>query len=335
VSLHNSLVATLTAPKTIEWREEHLTEPGPHELLCQTVVSAISPGTELAAYRGAAPLRAGVGYPRLMGYCNVARVVGVGEAVTAYREGDRILSFMSHRTSFVISENDVLMGLPEAVRSEDAVCAYLFHLGYNAVLRANVRAGSRVCVLGLGALGLTTVACAALAGADVWGISDQPYPSSIAREVGARDVVGRASVQGMLERGELPNADVVVVTTNGWADWEMALQLAAQFGVLAVLGFPGRDQGAPASNPLDSRYFYTKQLRIEAVGLSPEKPDSRGFSRFNERDNLAYLVDRISTGHLKPERLVSGTFPGADLAQAYESLARRDNSPITYLLEWQ
>ena len=334
MNLRHSLVATLTAPRAIEWREERLPEPGPHDLLCRTEVSAISPGTELAAYRGATPLRAGVGYPRLTGYCNVARVVAVGEAVTAYRAGDRILSFMSHRTAFVISGNDVLLRVPETVRSEDAVCAYLFHLGYNAVLRADVRAGSSVCVLGLGALGLTTVACAAMAGADVRAVSDHPHPSSIAREFGARDVVKRADVAGMLDRGELPYADVVVATTNAWTDWETALRLAAQQGMVAVLGFPGRDQEPPASNPLDSRYFYTKQLRIEAVGLSPEKADSRGFSRFNERDNLAFLVDRIRTGHLTPGKLVSGTFAGTDLAQAYESLARRDNSPITYLLEW-
>jgi threonine dehydrogenase-like Zn-dependent dehydrogenase len=91
----------------------------------------------------------------------------------------------------------------------------------------------------------------------------------------------------------------------------------------------------PTVNPLDSQHFYVKQLRVEAVGLSPERPDSRGFLRFNERDNLAFIASRISAGVLDPTPIISGSYPGRDIQRAYDDLVSRRESPVTYLLDWQ
>ncbi|MBK6637169.1 MAG: hypothetical protein IPG34_05480 [Rhodocyclaceae bacterium] len=160
-------VAILEAPRDLHFKEETLDPAavGDGDVLAETIVSAISPGTELAAYTGAPPLRPGVVYPRLVGYCNVARVLACGKAVSSVAPGDRILTFSSHRSHFCIPATDVLAVLSDGITSEDAACAYLFHLGYDAVLKSDVRAGSEVIVIGLGVLGLATVALAALAGA--------------------------------------------------------------------------------------------------------------------------------------------------------------------------
>ena len=55
----------LDQPGQLALREEPLASPGDGEILCETIVTAISPGTELAAWRGLPPLRPGVVYPRL------------------------------------------------------------------------------------------------------------------------------------------------------------------------------------------------------------------------------------------------------------------------------
>lgn len=328
-------VVHLLAPRQLELRQEALAPPAAGELLCETLVTAISPGTELAAYVGLPPLRAGVVYPRLQGYCNVARVIAKGAGDSGFDVGDRVLSFTSHRSHFVIPASQVLYRLPERADANDAVCTYLFHLGYNAVLRSGVRAGSRVLVVGLGALGLTSVAMAARAGAIVFALSDQRKPAQLALAAGATAVHPRSEVAALRDGLGQGLADVVITTTNGWADWNTAMQLAGPFGTIASLGFPGRGEPVPQGvNPLDSQYFYAKQLRIESVGLSPEFRDARGFSRFNERDNLAYLAGEILQGRLSPALLVSGTLPGTEIKQAYERLLAREDSPITYLLSW-
>ena len=332
--MRESTVVHLVEPGRLELHSAPLGEPGPTEVLCETLVTAISPGTELAAYAGLPPLREGIAYPRLQGYCNVGRVLAVGSEVLSVAVGDRVLSFTSHRSHFILPEADLLLRLPERARSEDVVCAYLFHLGYNAVLRSGIRAGSRVLVVGLGVLGLTSVAMASLAGATVYGLSDQSRPAKIAHELGASCVCGRNETEALCNALGSGLADVVIVTTNTWSDWGIALQLAAPLGTVAVLGFPGRGSVPGPFNPLDSRYFYAKQLRIEAVGLSPERPDNRGFARFNERDNLEFLAGKIVVGQLNAGALISGEYPGTHIEQAYQDLIARKNSPVTYLLRW-
>jgi threonine dehydrogenase-like Zn-dependent dehydrogenase len=323
-------VVWLDAPGVVVLRSEPVGELREGEVLCDTIVSAISPGTEIAAYQGLPPLRPSVGYPRLQGYCNVARVVSSQAQDLA--PGDRVLSFMSHRSRFRLPSGDVLFKLPEDADARATACAYLYHLGYNAVLRSGVRAGSRVLVIGLGVLGLTSIAMARVAGADVFAVTNQLQPAAIASSLGARvfDRSGRAALAEALGTG----ADVVISTVNGWEDWRLALEMAAQNGVIACLGFPGRGEALPAFNPFDSQYFYMKQLRIEAVGASPETNDSRGFLRFNERENIRWIASLIAAGRLDPRQLISGIYPGREIARAYEDLAARKGAPLTYLLDW-
>ena len=325
----------LDAPGTLTFREEILGVPGPREILCETIVSVISPGTELAAFRGLPHLRPGVTYPRLLGYCNVARVLAVGEEVVGIAVHDRILTHQSHRSHFLIPAADVLLVLPPVADGAEIACSYLFHLGYEAVLSSRARPGSRVLVLGLGALGLTSVAAAHLAGAEVVAVSEHAGPAARARRMGANLVLRRADLAGTEFPWGPAGADIVIVTTNGWNDWGLALRHAADRGVVACLGFPGRGEGSPPMNPLASEYFYVKQLEIRAVGHAPQRPDARGFLRFNERDNLAFIARMILQGKLPASELLSGGYPAASIEDAYQTLSAREDSPVTFALEWK
>lgn len=327
-------IAYLEDAGRLTFREERLSSPAPNQLLCRTLASVISPGTELAAWKGLPPLRPGPVYPRLVGYCNVAEVIACGRDVAQIAPGDRVLSYASHCTHFLLDEQDVPLVLDCALEPVMAGTTYLFHLGYNAVLRAAVRPGSRVLVIGLGALGLTSVAMAHIAGADVQAISDQSATAAIARDFGARNVLGRADAEQCKGDWGGKGADVVISTTGSWSDWLVALKAAGQMGTIAVLGFPGRGEALPDFNPLASQYLYDKQLRIEAVGASPDREDRKGFLRFNERANLAYISGLIAAGRLNPSALVSRIVGGFELADAYEALASRTEPAVTFALDW-
>lgn len=324
-------VVRLLAPHELVFEDELLASASPGELVCETIVTALSPGTELAAYVGKPPLRPSVVYPRVQGYCNVARVVESN--ADGYRMGDRVLSFTSHRDRFVLSASDVLYRLGGNDVAGEIACAYLYHLGYNAVLRSGTRPGSKVLVVGLGALGLTSCAMAAVAGADVYALSDHAQPAALAMQMGATAVFARSD-DALMAEALGSGADVVIFTTDAWTDWEIALRVSAQNGTIAVLGFPGRDKAPGQFNPLASQWFYMKQLRIEAVGWSPEQDDSRNFLRFNERANIAWLARLIGQHRIDPRLIISGVYPAGEIAQAYANLLARVNSPVTYLLKW-
>lgn len=333
-------IARLEGPHRLVWAEDSLPATAPEGChRCETLVSAISPGTELAAWTGAPPLRPGPVYPRVNGYCNVARVLESAPGTRHAQPGDRVLSFTSHRSHFDLADADVLAVIPDSLSSEAASVAYLYHLGYNSILRADVRPGSRVLVVGLGALGMAAVSMAHLAGADVAAVSGQPALRDMALKAGARVASPRqefaAEAVWPARQGQAAGADVVVLTTGSWDDWRFALQAATVRGTVAVLGFPGRGLPMPADNPLDPQYFYLKQLRIEAVGMSPEIADSRGFLPFNERANLAWIMDLLANGRLDPSGFTRHVAPASTLAAVYDQLLARTAGQLTSLLSWQ
>ncbi len=330
-------VVYLYNPYKLKFKKENIddTNLNSTELLCETLYSVISPGTEVAAYSGAPPLRSSVTYPRLVGYCNVARVLDIGLGVKAYQVGDFVLTFSSHRSHFVITESEVLSTIPKGLKLEYAACAYLYNIGYDAVLKTNISYGMPVVVMGLGVLGLGAVRMATNAGASVYAISDYDTPKKVAYEYGALKVYSRSEFDQLeLQLGKRL-ADVVITTSGSWSDWHMALKLAGTSSEIGVIGFPGRGLPIPEFNPLDSQYFYSKQLSIKAAGLSPEINDSREHLKFNEKSNLEFILSQMLTGAINPESIITDIIPANNLKYAYDDLLERKNSPITFVLKWK
>jgi threonine dehydrogenase-like Zn-dependent dehydrogenase len=306
----NSKIAYLTNPYKLIFKDKIVDDNGLEKgyILCETLFSVISPGTEVAAYTGAPPLRLGNGYPRLVGYCNVARVIKVGEDVSSVSVGDRVLNGSCHCSHFLIPESDVFAIVPDNVTSRQAACAYLYHLGYDAVLKSGLNYGDSVVVLGLGVLGLASVAMSSRAGANVYAVSDYSVPTQIAKKFGAKQIFDRENFLDLERILGDRLANVVISTSNSWLDWDLALQIAGRNSFIAVLGFPGRGLSSPKNNPLNSQYFYAKQLNIQAVGHAPIENDTRQFLKFNQKDNLSFILSEIEAGYLNPDLLISGVF---------------------------
>lgn len=326
-------IAELGGPEQLAFRSEALRlEPGAGQVAARTLTTAISPGTELAAWSGAPPLRPGNPYPRLVGYCNVAEVQRVGDGVPDLRQGDRIYTHQSHRSAFVCDASAVLAKVPPAVDSVAAATTYLYHLGYDALMRGGCRAGSRVAVLGLGTLGLTTVTMARVAGAEAVAVTGQRGRDDLARAVGAGRVLAKDVDDATLEGVQ---ADIVVTTAGSWSDWRLALRLPRRGGTIVALGFPGREEGAPDFNPLDSQFFYDRQLTIAACGLTSNLAAAAHEMRFNLSRNCAYILRLIETGAVDPARIVTTECRWDELEEVYRRLAARDPEQVTAVLRWQ
>ena len=333
-NFYNSDVIWLESPRNIVIKSEQLQSPASKEIICKTIVTAISTGSEISHYLGFPPLvpRKSI-FPRQLGYCNVSEVIEVGKNVNSVKEGDRVLSFSSHRSRFVLKERDVKYILPKNSNSDFISTTYLYHLGYDAVLSSGIKLGSKVLVIGLGLLGLTSVSMAKLAGGNVTAISDNKFAYDVAIKNGAINTYSRKEILEKTNKKTL-NFDVIVITTNKWTDLEIALKSASQKGNISLLGFLGRGEEKINFNPFSSQYFQTKQLTIKAVGLSPEFPDDRGFLRFNEIDNLKFIASLIDEKKIKPETIISDSYFYKDISKAYDRLVSRKDSPITFLIRW-
>lgn len=333
-----SKVVKLTAPRKLVF-EDYILEPGnlkSGEVYAETIYTAISPGTELAAYRGDPPLRPGNIYPRLVGYCNIARVKAVGPAVMNYKPGDIVLNFQSHRSAFICSQDKLAAALPTDSDIEAASATYLYHLGYNALLKGSFTPGMNIAVVGLGTLGLTTVALAHQFGGNVFAFSNQESSRKLALELGAKAFPKRFDdiADKLNNYTHSVGIDLVVSTSNLWQDWKFALQLARRGATISVLGFPGRAQPSPDFNPIGSMYFYDKQLTLIACGFSPDLEAAPYDLRFTLKRNCRYLLNLILDGKLMPRKLISGVMSAEDIESAYRRLDAREEGAVTFILKW-
>lgn len=308
----------LAAPGRIELREERYDSAALEDgqMLCATRYSAISPGTELAAFNGLAPLRPSAApYPRWLGYMNVAEVLASRGPVPA---GALVYSHAAHRSHFVIDAGRVLAQV--TLDPCSASLAHLYRLAWSGLRRGRGTLPGRVGIVGLGAIGLCAVQVASLFGCQIVAVSEHASAAALARARGAQ-VHGRASAQAMPE-GE--GCDLVLVTTNSWRDWDLALSMTRYGAVVSVIGFPGRAGDTPRANPLDSRYFYDRQLSLISAGKA-------GFAA----GDLAQILEWIAAGRIDPKALIAAVHPAADLAGAYRALQAGARAPGTVVLDWR
>lgn len=339
-SAGNAIVAELLAPRQLVMSRKPLNLDAMQEddVFAKTLYSSISPGTEVAAYRGDPPLRpTSRVYPRLVGYCNVAEVVSVGAGVSTVSVGDRILTCESHRSAFVCKERSIVAKLPEGCAPAEASTAYLFQLGYNALLKGGFFPGMNVALIGLGVIGFATLSLVRLFGSKVFVFADRPAVSELALCAGAAGVFRKddpeAQSRILSETGGI-GIDIVVSTSNSWADWQLALRAARKGGTISVLGFPGRSGERPGENPLDSQYFYDKQLRLVSSGQSSELDVEPHDVRFTVQRNCRYLLDCIGTRRLSVETLGVSIDDWSTLDNVYQEIDARRSGSLFRILRW-
>ena len=303
---------------------------GPGEVLVETEVSALSTGTDLGNYEGGSTYVPGApDYPRWVGYSNVGVVRAVGSAVRDLAPCDRVFSTRPHLSAFLSEESRIWAKVPQNVPAEAASLVYLTNLGLRALQQSRFQPGEDVAIVGLGVIGLCTVALARAMGAGrVIAVANAEPRAAAALRMGATDI--RMSAEAVVPE----SADVVVLTANTWESYRYSMEMVRVCGRVPILGFPGRGEPTPDFNPLAPEWLYRKQLGLFGAGLSPLSDAPAHELRFNLRRNLAYLLDLMSQGRLDLARVISHRFPAARLLEAYELARRRDKGFTAAVFDW-
>ena len=337
----NSIVSKiyeLSGPGQLYLREEGIlfSDIKGDELVAKTIYSAISPGTETAAYRGATPLRPGNVYPRVVGYCNVAVVINIGQLVSKYKIGDHILTFQSHRSAFKCSENDFIIKLNDKINLKHAAVSYLFHLGYHSLITASAKAGHNIGIVGVGALGYTTCMMSKLIGANTFAFTNQ---KEIYEKLKCNNIsYYEKDEKALTEVNKLTHdtgLDIIINSSNSWNDWLFAMQAVNKCGTIVNMGFPGRDEPLPNFNPLDPRYFYMKNVTIKALTYLNDSDIGPCDFRFSIKRNLLYILDMINQNKLNANEIISSEIEFQDLKEQYENYLRKESHLLTTIINWK
>ena len=133
------------APRRIEVVEEALDAPPPGHALVRTLISAISAGSELLAFRGQLPSdtpldetlgalgRATFAFPFPYGYAAVGEVAALGGGVDPAWAGRRVFAFQPHATMFAAPIAE-LLPVPQDLDPERAALLAQMETAINLVL---------------------------------------------------------------------------------------------------------------------------------------------------------------------------------------------------------
>ena len=245
----------------------------------------------------------------------VAGIVrGLGEGVTRFSEGDRVVAMcgVGGFGEMVAVSADRVLTIPDSMDFETASG---FMLVYGTSLHAvadkgRLRAGETLLVLGAaGGVGLAAVGIGAAMGARVIAAASSDEKLALARTHGAEIGINYTTHDLKAELKRLvPGGVDVAYDPVGGALTEAAVRGLAWGGRLLVVGFAAGDIPKLPLNLLLLR-------EAEAIGVF--------WGAFTQRDpahharNIARLMAWVADGTLKPH--VSATFP---LARASDALAQ-------------
>jgi 2-desacetyl-2-hydroxyethyl bacteriochlorophyllide A dehydrogenase len=328
-----------TGPRTVAWRPEPLPRRQPGQVLVQTLLSAISAGTELLIYRGEAPaelaadatlpaLRGTLSFPLRYGYACVGRVVAA--EADSLPPGTPVFAFHPHQTHFLATPAE-LIPLPTGMDPADAVFLPHLETAVNFLHDGAPRIGEKVVVLGQGIVGLlTTALLARTAPAALLVLDRYPLRRQTALSLGATAAFDPADpdlhahmASWLGEEG----ADLVYELSGQPEALNLALNLAG-FGARVIIGsWYGRKTA-----PLDlGGRFHRSRIRLLASQVSTIAAELS--ARWNKARRL-HLALELAAG-LRPSQLISHRFPYAEAAVAFALLDRRPETALQVVLTYE
>ncbi len=332
-----------TGPRDVLLVEEPLAAPGPGQVLVQTVLTAISPGTEMLIYRGEAPeelpadesisaLNGDLRFPLKYGYCAVGRVVEAGDSPSKELIGRMVFSFQPHQTYFLAAADEV-MQLPDDTQPEDAVFLPNIESALNFVMDGAPLIGERVVVFGQGIVGLlTTALLARMPLAALVTLDRYPCRREASVNAGATaslDPRGAGSlvrVAELLADQQRPGADLVYELSGAPSTLNEALSVVGYGGRLVIGSWYGNKR---TSLDLGGR-FHRSRIRLISSQVSTIAPELSGRWTKARRFALAWRMMQ----EMRPSRFITHSFPFSRAADAYRLLDRSPQDTIQVVLTY-
>jgi alcohol dehydrogenase, propanol-preferring len=215
--------------------------------------------------------------PLILGHEIVGRVVERGSAVQSVQVGDRVgvpwVQWTCGQCEFCREGNENLcvrqritgvmvdggyaefakapashvVKIPDALPSEQAaplLCAGV--TVHRALKQAKIRAGQRLAVFGVGGLGHLAVQIGRAAGAEVTAIDIAEEKLSLAKSLGAAQLLNASNSDVVKELRGSGGVHVALVTSAAKSAYDMAFYCVRPTGTLLVVGLPANEISFPA-----------------------------------------------------------------------------------------
>lgn len=267
--------------------------------------------------------------PLPLGYCNVGRVIGIGEGVTGFKLGDRVASNGPH-AEFVSVPMHLAALVPDNVSDEEAAFTVIGAIGLQGIRLCHPTLGETVVVVGLGLIGLITAELLLANGCRVIGTDLDPAKIAIARQkgiIGINPAEGADVVRSVMEQTGGAGADGVIITASAKSNQviSQAAQMSRKRGRIILVGVIGLQ--------LSRAEFYEKELSFQvSCSYGPGRYDDNyeqngqdyplPFVRWTEQRNFQAVLQAISSGKLNVTPLITERVPLAAYHTIYDRIGQ-------------
>ena len=328
-----------TKKNTAELVEEECPKTGDNDVLVKTAYSTISCGTEKANITASLTedldLQEGEEphFPRSGGYSSSGIIADKGKNVKSIEIGDRVAVFASAHKSFnVMNENNVIK-LSEKNTLQEAAASYISTFSMAAIRKTRLEIGESALVMGLGTLGLFSVAFARAAGAvPVIAVDPVKERREKALKFGADYAFDPFEKDFTKKVKELTDGgvNVAVEVTGVGAGLEECLECMARMGRIALLGC--------TRNKNFTIDYYN---RIHCPGITvigahtcarPTFDSHPGC--FTHRDDIKSYLNLCANGRINFADMIEEVHSPKECDKVYTRLVNESNFPNIVQFDW-
>jgi 2-desacetyl-2-hydroxyethyl bacteriochlorophyllide A dehydrogenase len=306
-------------------------EPRPGEVLIESEVTLLSPGTERAFFLGLP--NAQTRYPSYPGYSNIGRVVALGEGVEGVRIGDRVASGGNH-ASHVVVRTGRCWPVPQELPAKEAVFFNLGAIAIQGVRKARVELGESVLGLGLGLIGNLALQLARLQGG---------LPTiGLDPDAGRREIALACAVDHVLDPSAPESAEALHGLTDGRGPAVVIEATGSPEAVndaLALAGHRARVVLLASTRGVTETNFYRdvhkKGLTLLGAHANVVAPHDSTAGFWTLNDEVATVMRLLASKRLQVGPLQSEVFPWKEAPRAYELLGSWRKDVLGMLLRWR
>ncbi|MBC7485285.1 MAG: bi-domain-containing oxidoreductase [Cytophagaceae bacterium] len=264
--------------------------------------------------------------PLPLGYCNVGKVVAIGEGVVDFKIGDRVASNGQH-AEYVCVPVNLAARVPAQVSDEEASFTVIASIGLQGIRLLQPTFGETIVVTGLGLIGLITAELLLSNGCRVIGIEIDESKRTLALSKGI-DVINPLKDDVVKTVQSLTNgigADGVLITASAKNNdiISQAAQMCRKRGRVVLTGVVGLD--------IRRSDFYEKEITFQvSCSYGPGRYDDdyeykgrdypMAYVRWTEKRNFEAVLFAIASGKLDVKSLITEIVPLQDYQKIYGSM---------------
>ena len=279
--------------------------------------------------------------PMPLGYSSAGTIAGIGEGIRGFKVGQRVAcaggGYAVHAEYALVPQN-LLAALPDNVDIESAAFTTLGAIALHGFRLAEASVGEQVTVIGLGLLGLLTVAIANAAGCKVLGTDLDPNRVQLAKEMGAEVAVTRDKAEAAaqsISRGRGSDVILICADTRSSDPVELAGTIARDKANVVATGAVGLE--------IPRKVYFEKELSfINSRSYGPGRYDPSyeedgqdypiGYVRWTEGRNLESFIDLLASERIDVHPLITHRFPIEQAPKAYDLIAGDRDQPFLGIL---